>query len=99
MRVLLSCSSVCHLRCHGHISTFKAVYAGITHAILSGPAIQRINDSNLTGLIVTNSCPHEDVKTLCPKIQTINIGPLLAEAVRRTHNGESISYLFNNAVQ
>jgi len=77
----------------------KAVYAGITHAILSGPAIQRINDSNLTGLIVTNSCPHEDVKTLCPKIQTINIGPLLAEAVRRTHNGESISYLFNNAVQ
>lgn len=72
------------------------VYACITHAILSGPAIQRINDSNLTGLIVTNSCPHEDKKKACPKIQTIDIAPILAEAIRRTHNGESISYLFTH---
>eukprot|EP00041_Stephanoeca_diplocostata_P028716 m.829398 g.829398 ORF g.829398 m.829398 type:complete len:352 (+) comp23423_c0_seq38:297-1352(+) len=72
------------------------VYGCITHAILSGPAVQRINDSRLTGLIVTNSCPHEDKKAACPKIQTIDIAPILAEAVRRTHNGESISYLFNH---
>lgn len=77
----------------------KAVYAGITHAILSGPAVERINKSELTGLIVTNSCPHEDKKAICPKIQTIDIAPLLAEAVRRTHNGESISFLFSNAIQ
>lgn len=74
----------------------KKVYAAITHAILSGPAIERINASKLDGLIVTNSCPHEAKKKACPKLQTIDIAPILAEAVRRTHNGESISYLFNH---
>eukprot|EP00035_Acanthoeca_spectabilis_P021568 m.438959 g.438959 ORF g.438959 m.438959 type:complete len:323 (+) comp18309_c0_seq1:150-1118(+) len=74
----------------------KDVYAAITHAILSGPAIDRINKSQLVGLIVTNSCAHEEKKKLCAKLRTIDIAPILAEAVRRTHNGESISYLFNH---
>jgi ribose-phosphate pyrophosphokinase len=72
------------------------VYAFITHAILSGPAAQRIKDSKLTALVVTNSCPHDGPKAVTDKIRTIDISPTLAEAVRRTHNGESISYLFND---
>lgn len=44
----------------------------------------------------TNTCPHEDKKAVCPKLKTIDIAPILAEAIRRTHNGESISYLFNH---
>ena len=74
----------------------KDVYAAITHAILSGPAVERIEKSQLVHLIVTNSCDHSAKKEKCSKIRTIDIAPILAEAVRRTHNGESISYLFNH---
>jgi len=74
----------------------SAVYGFITHAVLSGPAIDRLNASKMTALVVTNSCPHEEKKKLTDKLRTLDISPTLAEAVRRTHNGESISYLFNN---
>jgi ribose-phosphate pyrophosphokinase len=45
---------------------------------------------------VTNTCPHDAAKAACDKIKTIDISPMLAEAIRRTHNGESISYLFSH---
>merc|ERR1712086_95924 len=73
-----------------------SVYAFITHAILSDPAAERIKSSKLTALVATNTCPHERQASITDKIRTIDISPTLAEAVRRTHNGESISYLFNN---
>ena len=71
------------------------VYAIVTHAVLSGKAIQVINESDLERLVVTNTIPHEDKKALCPKLDTIDVSSTFAEAVRRTHNGESVSYLFN----
>lgn len=74
----------------------KSVYAIVTHGILSGNAIQVINDSVLTRVVVTNTIPHEDKKELCPKLDTIDISATLAEAIRRTHNGESVSYLFSH---
>ncbi|KAJ9077565.1 ribose phosphate diphosphokinase subunit prs4 [Entomophthora muscae] len=74
----------------------KSVYAIVTHGILSGKAIQVINDSVLTRVVVTNTIPHDDKKELCPKIDTIDISTTLAEAIRRTHNGESVSYLFSH---
>ncbi|KAJ9061209.1 ribose phosphate diphosphokinase subunit prs4 [Entomophthora muscae] len=74
----------------------KSVYAIVTHGILSGKAIQVINDSVLTRVVVTNTIPHDDKKGLCPKIDTIDISTTLAEAIRRTHNGESVSYLFSH---
>jgi ribose-phosphate pyrophosphokinase len=64
------------------------VYAIVTHAILSGDAINVINSSKLSRLVVTNTVPHELKKAYCPKIETIDIVPTLAEAIRRTHNGE-----------
>lgn len=54
-----------------------------------------INNSNITRLAVTNTIPHDDKKSLCSKLDTIDISSTFAEAIRRTHNGESISYLFN----
>ncbi|KAG0319310.1 hypothetical protein BGZ99_005153 [Dissophora globulifera] len=74
------------------------VYAIVTHGILCGKAVQVINDSVLTKVVVTNTVPHEDKKKVCPKLDTIDISGTLAEAIRRTHNGESVSYLFNHAV-
>jgi ribose-phosphate pyrophosphokinase len=64
------------------------IYAIVVHAILSGQAIEVINKSVLSRLVVTNTVPHEDKKRRCSKIETLDIGPTLAEAIRRTHNGE-----------
>ncbi|KAF9419839.1 hypothetical protein BGZ94_009290 [Podila epigama] len=74
------------------------VYAIVTHGILCGKAVQVINDSVLTKVVVTNTVPHDDKKKVCPKLDTIDISGTLAEAIRRTHNGESVSFLFSHAV-
>ncbi|KAL1585014.1 Ribose-phosphate pyrophosphokinase 2 [Cladosporium halotolerans] len=75
----------------------KAAIAIVTHGILSGDAIQKINNSKLKHLVVTNTVPHEEKKKLCDRIVTLDISPTLAEACRRTHNGESVSFLFKHA--
>ncbi|CAN3355731.1 ribose-phosphate pyrophosphokinase 3 [Diutina catenulata] len=75
----------------------KSVIAIVTHGILSGNAIANINNSQLTRVVCTNTVPFEDKLKLCPKLDTIDVSAVLAEAVRRLHNGESISYLFKNA--
>jgi len=73
------------------------VIAIVTHAILSGAACEIIEKSELTLLVVTNTVPHDDKKKRCKKLRTIDISPTLAEACRRTHNGESVSFLFSHA--
>lgn len=72
------------------------VYAIVTHGILSGKAIKVINESVLTKVVVTNTIPHEDKNSICDKLDFIDISATLAEAIRRTHNGESVSYLFSH---
>lgn len=71
-----------------------AVYALITHGVLSGDAISRINASAIDKLVVTNSVPQEEHKRMCPKLEVLDIGPAFGEAIRRVHHGESISVLF-----
>ncbi|KAF2200516.1 ribose-phosphate pyrophosphokinase 4 [Delitschia confertaspora ATCC 74209] len=75
----------------------KDAIAIVTHGILSGNAIDALNGSKLKKIVVTNTVPHEEKKERCPKIETIDISATLAEACRRTHNGESVSFLFKNA--
>ncbi|KAA6414641.1 MAG: ribose-phosphate pyrophosphokinase 1 [Lasallia pustulata] len=75
----------------------KEVVAIVTHGILSGNAIQTLNGSKLKRVVVTNTVPHEQKKELCEKLETIDVSPTLAEACRRTHNGESVSFLFSHA--
>jgi len=69
----------------------KKIYALITHAILSGDAVQRINDSAIDELIVSNSVPQDEHVKACKKIRVFDIAPLFAETIRRIHNGESVS--------
>jgi ribose-phosphate pyrophosphokinase len=71
----------------------KEIYAAITHPVLSGPAIKRINDSAIKKLFVTNTIPVENGKKH-KKIEVLSIAPLLAEAIRRIHDEESVSCLF-----
>jgi ribose-phosphate pyrophosphokinase len=72
----------------------KDVYAAISHPVLSGPAIKRIDTSHLKKLFVTNTIPVEDGKKH-KKIKVLSIAPLLAEAIKRIHNEESVSSLFD----
>lgn len=71
----------------------RRVFACITHPVFSGPALERIAGSCLTELIVTNTIPEKS--GLPSNIVQLSIAPLIAEAIYRTHNGESISHLFN----
>jgi ribose-phosphate pyrophosphokinase len=75
----------------------KDAIAIVTHGILSGNAIEALNGSRLKKIVVTNTVPHEGKKEICDRIETIDISPTLAEACRRTHNGESVSFLFKHA--
>lgn len=72
----------------------RAVYACITHGLLSGPALERIHASTLKELIITDSIPpRPDVKA-SPKVRVLSVARLLSEAVKRIHMGDSLSSLF-----
>ena len=73
------------------------VVAIVTHGILSGNAIETLNGSKLSRVVVTNTVPHEEKKEMCNRLETIDVSATLAEACRRTHNGESVSFLFSHA--
>ncbi|EHY53676.1 ribose-phosphate pyrophosphokinase [Exophiala dermatitidis] len=70
------------------------VYALVTHGVLSGDAIDRINASALDKVIVTNTVDQQDHRRRCPKLEVLEVGHVFAEAIRRVHYGESISVLF-----
>lgn len=70
------------------------IYAAIVHPILAGPAIERIEHSEIGELIVTNSIPLGPEKKIT-KIKQLSVAPLLAEAIRRIHRNESVSSLFS----
>ncbi|HEX5098495.1 MAG TPA: ribose-phosphate pyrophosphokinase [Polyangiaceae bacterium] len=72
----------------------RRVVACATHGVLSGPAVQRIIDSPLEEVVVTNSIPLSPQVAACPKIKIISIARLLGEAIRRIHNSDSVSSLF-----
>lgn len=72
------------------------VVAVVTHGIFSGNAIEKLNLSKLCKIVCTNTIPLEDKLSACPKLEMLDVSPTLAEAIKRLHNGESVSYLFNN---
>ncbi|CAJ2511753.1 Uu.00g073780.m01.CDS01 [Anthostomella pinea] len=75
----------------------REVMAVVTHGILSGDAINILNESCLSQILVTNTVPLGDKAIRCKKIRVVDVSPTIAEAIRRTHNGESVSFLFNHA--
>ncbi|KAK9540001.1 hypothetical protein VZT92_002478 [Zoarces viviparus] len=72
------------------------IYIMATHGLLSADAPRIIEESAIDEVVVTNTVPHEAQKLQCPKIKTVDVSMILAEAIRRTHNGESMAYLFRN---
>ena len=74
-----------------HKNGAKRIYAGVSHAILGDLAHQRLRDSAIEEIITTDSVP----QALGPKVQVVGIAPLLGEAIRRIHGGQSITSLFS----
>ena len=72
----------------------KQVVAYCTHPVLSGNAIANIENSRLDKLVVTNSIPLSEAARQCDRIRQLSLGKMLAEAVRRVSNEESISAMF-----
>ena len=72
----------------------KSVRACATHAVLSGPAIERIEESAIEELVLLNTMPIPEEKLL-PKMKVLSVGPLFAEAITRIHTNASVSKLFD----
>ncbi|MBF6593849.1 MAG: ribose-phosphate pyrophosphokinase [Thermaceae bacterium] len=70
----------------------QAIYAAFTHGVYVGPAIDRIEKSPIVEVAATNTCIYNGRSS--DKLQTLNVGPLFAEAIWRIHRGESVSSLF-----
>jgi ribose-phosphate pyrophosphokinase len=71
------------------------VWAVCTHAVLSGPALERIENSCLTQVVATNSIPLQGKDEMCSKIKVLSVAPLLGEAIRRIHEEQSVTSLFD----
>jgi len=72
----------------------KATYAYCTHPVLSGRAVKIISESPIVEMIVTDTIPLREEAKACPKIRVISISNLLADAIRRIYEDESVSCLF-----
>ena len=84
------CEAAAALKEHGA----RRVVAYITHPVLSGSAIERINNSQLDQLVVTDTIPLRDEAVRSPRIRQLSVAELLAETIRRISNEDSVSSLF-----
>ncbi len=73
----------------------RDVYAYLTHGVLSGKAVERIAQSGLKELVITDSIQETEAMRNCPMIRTISVAPLVGEAIRRISGESSISSLFD----
>ena len=73
------------------------MWACATHGVMSDPAVERIRDSALSEVVITDSVPLAASKRI-PKLTTLSVAPLIGEAIRRIHRGESVGALFSSEV-
>ncbi len=72
------------------------IFAVATHPVLSGPAVERLNESVFEQVMVTDTIPLSEAAVACKKIRSLSVAPLLAEAIRSIHYDDSISRLFED---
>ena len=74
------------------------LYACATHGVLSDPAVDRIRESSLREVVITDTIPLPAAKHL-DKIKQLSVAPLIGEAISRIHRGESVGALFSSEIQ
>ncbi len=72
----------------------RRVHGMCSHAVLSGPAVDRICDSELSTMVVTDTVPLKENAAVCEKIKVLSIAELVGEAIIRSHRGDSVTSLF-----
>jgi ribose-phosphate pyrophosphokinase len=72
----------------------RSVRACATHAVLSGQAVERIENSEIAEVVVTNSIPLSETAGKCPRMKVLSVAPLLAQAIQSIHEDGSVSTLF-----
>ena len=90
-----TCGTICLAASQLAEAGAARVLAIVTHGILSGRALEALEESKLEKLVVTNTIPQDAHAAACDKIEVIDIGPVLGEVIRRSHYGESVSQLFH----
>src|SRR3954469_5611150 len=73
------------------------IYAGATHGVLSDPAVERIENSSLREVVVTDTIPLSPSRQI-EKLKVLSVAPLIGEAIKRIHRGESVGALFSSEV-
>jgi ribose-phosphate pyrophosphokinase len=73
----------------------RRVFAAATHAVLSGPAITRLNESSIEQLICANTIPLTPAGRACPRLKVLSAANLFGEAIKRIHDLDSVSSLFS----
>ncbi len=86
--------TLCHAASALKANGAKVVVAYITHAVLSGPAVARIGESELDEIVVTDTIPLNESAEACDKIRQLSTAELLAETIRRISDEESVSSLY-----
>ncbi len=76
----------------------KDIYVAITHPVLCGPALKKIKAAPFKELVVTDTIPLDEGKVI-PKLKVLSVAPLLSEAIKRIHNEESVSSLFDPTIK
>jgi len=84
------CKAADALKDHGA----KGVFAYCTHPVLSGKAIENVENSTMDELVVTDTIPLSAEATACTRIRQVSVAGLLAETIRRIHSEESVSSLY-----
>ncbi|KAJ6631506.1 phosphoribosyltransferase-like protein [Mycena sp. CBHHK59/15] len=82
-----------------HEKGAKAVHVLISHGLLSEANLSLVDELPIVELVVTNTIPQTKHQDMCSKLVTIDVSPTIAESIRRTHNGESISLLFTERAE
>ena len=72
----------------------REVYACATHGVLSGPALERLNSSVFSKVVITDTIPSAERLEVCPKLQVVSVASLLAKSIHNIHTGSSVSVLF-----
>ena len=75
-----------------------SVYGIATHGVFSGPAMERLSASVMEEIWVTDSIPQTANQSACAKLKVISIAPLIAEAIKRLHDEQSLSKLFKHSL-
>jgi ribose-phosphate pyrophosphokinase len=91
--LISTAGSICGAARVLHEAGAREVHAAATHAVLCGPALERLSKANLSSIVFTDSIPLKASQVL-PKSEVLTVAPLLGEAIKRIHRNESVSRLF-----